>query len=130
MKLTITNRSKQFRPLYIEPEGADFWMAPEQTVELQAAVTANDACFELWDGGEGVQVFPSQHMGFLSVFCNGQELECGYPPADMMSTGPKSHSNQSRFRRASAPAIAGNRCCFPAAKFRKIAYALGMSGLN
>ena len=76
--MVITNRSKQFRPLYIEPEGADFWMAPEQTFELRAKATA-DAHFELWDNGDSLQVFPSRaEMGYISVFCAGQELECGH----------------------------------------------------
>lgn len=76
--MTVTNRSKQIRPLYVEPEGADFWLAPDQTFELRADATAEDAHFELCDDGAGLQVFPSRDMGYISVFCDGQELECGH----------------------------------------------------
>lgn len=53
-------------------------MLPDQTFELRADVTAEDANFELSDNGTALQVFPSQDMGSISVFCNGQEIECGY----------------------------------------------------
>jgi hypothetical protein len=76
--MTITNRSKTPRPVYVEPEGADFWMLPEQTFEFRAVVTDEDAQFELWDDGDGLQVFPSRGMGYISVFCEAQELECGH----------------------------------------------------
>jgi hypothetical protein len=76
--MTITNRSKTPRPLYIEPEGGDFWMLPEQTFELRAEVTIEDAHFELCDIGDSLQVFPSRGMNYISVFCDEQELECGH----------------------------------------------------
>ncbi|MGD9746173.1 MAG: hypothetical protein AB7I98_23125 [Verrucomicrobiales bacterium] len=76
--MTITNRSKAARPLYVEPEGADFWMLPKQTFELRAEAADESAQFELWDDGEGLQVFPSRTMGYISVFCDGLELECGH----------------------------------------------------
>ncbi len=76
--LSITNRSSAPRPLYVEPEGADFWMLPEQTFELRAEAFADDAQFELWDNGDGLQVFPSRNMQSISVFYFEQELQCGY----------------------------------------------------
>lgn len=76
--MNIMNRSGKPRPLYIEPEGADFWMSPEQTFELRADATTENAHFELWDDGAGLQVFPSRDMGYISVFCDGQVLECGH----------------------------------------------------
>lgn len=48
-------------------------MLPEQTFELRAEVTDEDAQFELWDDGDGLQVFPSRDMGCIAVFCDGQE---------------------------------------------------------
>jgi hypothetical protein len=76
--MTITNRSKKPRSLQVEPEGADFWMLPEQTFELRADTTTDDARFELWDSDDGLQVFPSEGMGYISVFHEGRELECGH----------------------------------------------------
>ena len=76
--MTITNRSKVPRPVYVEPEGTDFWMLPEQTFRLRAEVTEVDAQFELWDNGGSLQVFPSRGMSYISVVCDGQELECAH----------------------------------------------------
>jgi hypothetical protein len=76
--MIITNRSKKPRLIQIEPEGADFWVLPEQTFELRANTTTDDARFELWDGDHGLSVFPSDGMGYISVFHDGQELECGH----------------------------------------------------
>jgi hypothetical protein len=76
--MTITNRSKKPRPLYVEPEGGDFWMLPEQTFELRADVTADGANFELVDDGTALQVFPSKDMGGISVLSEGREIKCGH----------------------------------------------------
>ena len=77
--LSITNRTEFPRSICVEPEGADYWMLPEQTFELRADVEYEEAQFELWDNGdEGFQVFPSNGMGYISVYCDGQELECGH----------------------------------------------------
>ena len=53
-------------------------MLPGQTFELRADVTADVAHFELVDNGAALQVFPSQDMGSISVFCEGREIECGH----------------------------------------------------
>jgi hypothetical protein len=76
--MSITNRTGLPRPIYVEPEGADYWMLPEQTFQLRADV--NDPCaqFEILDNGDSLQVWPSNDMGFISVFAEGHELECGH----------------------------------------------------
>ena len=77
--LTVTNQTSKVRPLWIEPEGADFWMAPEQTFELRVEATEVGGHFELWDQGDSLVVFPaSASVGYIAVFSAGQELECGY----------------------------------------------------
>ena len=76
--MTITNRSKKTRPIQVEPEGADFWMLPEQTFELRAETTTDNAHFEIWDTDYGLQVFPSDGMGYISVFHEDKELVCGH----------------------------------------------------
>jgi len=77
--MSITNRTELPRPVYVEPEGADYWMLPEQTFELRAEdVVDPSAQFEIWDNGDCLQVWPSNGMGFISVFAEEQELECGH----------------------------------------------------
>lgn len=55
--MPITIRSNKRRVVWIEPEGADFWMLPEQTFKLRAEATSAEDRFELWDGGDSLQVF-------------------------------------------------------------------------
>ncbi len=74
--MSITNRSKKPRAICIEPEGADFWMLPEQTFELRAEASSAGDRFELCDDGDNLQVFFGK--SFISVFCDGHELECGH----------------------------------------------------
>ena len=74
--MSITNRGKEPKAVCIEPEGADFWMLPEQTFELRAEVTSEDDGFELWDDSDSLQVFFGR--SYISVFRDGQELECGH----------------------------------------------------
>jgi hypothetical protein len=76
--MTITNRTKKPRSLQVEPEGADFWVLPEQTFELRADTTTDDAHFELLESEDGLQIYPSDGMGSISVFHESQELECGH----------------------------------------------------
>lgn len=82
--ISITNRTELPRPIYVEPEGADYWMLPEQTFELVAEDAADtNTQFEVWDNGDCLQVWPSMGMGYIAVFFEGQEFECGHqrPPA-------------------------------------------------
>ena len=74
--IPITNRSKKPRAICIESEGADFWMLPEQTFELRAEASSAGDRFELCDDGDNLQVFFGK--SFISVFCDGHELECGH----------------------------------------------------
>ena len=76
--MTITNGARNPRPIYVEPEGADFWILPDQTFELRADTATDAARFELLDDGSSLQVFPSDGMDYISVFHDGKELECGY----------------------------------------------------
>lgn len=74
--MTITNRSTKPRAIYLEPEGADFWMLPEETFELRAKASTEEEHFELWDDIGGLQVFFGK--SYISIFSEGQELECGH----------------------------------------------------
>ena len=77
-KITVTNRSAQPRPIWTEPEGADYWTLPEQTFEVVADSDDPDGFFEMVDDGEGIQIFGSYAMGYLSVFHDGNLLECAH----------------------------------------------------
>ena len=81
-KMTVTNHSTERRPLWTEPEGADYWMLPKQTFTIMAENDDPDGVFEICDDGTGILVFGSYVMGYLSVFHSGQLLECGHqrPP--------------------------------------------------
>ncbi len=80
--MTIENRHKNPRVLYVEPEGGDFWLLPGQTFELRAETPAKNERFELWDNGDSLQVFFGN--SYISVFCDGRELQCGHqrPPTE------------------------------------------------
>lgn len=74
--MSVTNRSKKPRAVFIEPEGEDYWMLPEQAFELRAEVTSEGDHFELCDDGDSLQVYFGSSQ--ISVFCDGRELKCGY----------------------------------------------------
>ena len=77
--MIITNRAEVPRPIYVEPEGADYWMLPGQTLELRAEDMVDpNGQFEIWDNGDCLQVWPSTGMGLISVFAEGRALECGH----------------------------------------------------
>jgi hypothetical protein len=76
---TITNSGAQLMPLYTEPEGQDFWLRPGETVEVRADVDSPAAAdFEIEEGLDGVTVWPSHDMGYISTWSSGKVLECGY----------------------------------------------------
>ena len=81
-RMTVTNRSKERRPIFTEPDGADYWMLPEQTFEIVADSDDPNGVFEVVDDGAGIQIFGSSTMGYLSVTHAGDLLECGHqrPP--------------------------------------------------
>ena len=80
--ITITNRSNAPRPVYVEPEGADFWLLPKQTFEFRAQSKDDADEFSLWDHGDSLQIWPSLGMGDIVVFCDGIELQCGHQRPD------------------------------------------------
>jgi hypothetical protein len=61
----------------IEPEGADFWLLPNQEFELRADSESDDGHFEVQHCDGYVAVYSSRNVGYISVFQNGAEVECG-----------------------------------------------------
>jgi hypothetical protein len=82
IRLTLINRAKAPLMIQIEPEGADFWLLADEEFELRADAKAEDGRFEVAHHPEYVAVYPSRDVGYVSVFQNGVELECGHnrPP--------------------------------------------------
>lgn len=77
--IRIQNGTEFPRPIYVEPEGADYWMLPDQTFELHSEdVVDSNAQFEICDNGDSLQVWPSNGMGPITVFSEGRELQCGH----------------------------------------------------
>jgi len=76
--LTLANRSKNPLMVQIEPEGADFWLLPNQEFEVRADSETHDGHFEVQHCDGYVAVYPSRSVGCISVFQNGAEVECGH----------------------------------------------------
>ncbi len=76
--LTLANSSKNPLMVQIEPEGADFWLLPNQEFELRADSERDDGHFEVQHCDGYVAVYPSRNVGYISVFQNGAEVECGH----------------------------------------------------
>ena len=76
--LTLENSSKNPLMVQIEPEGADFWLLPKQEFELQADSDADQGHFEVQHCDGYIAVYPSRDVGYISVFQNGVEVECGH----------------------------------------------------
>lgn len=74
----ITNSGSGLMPLYTEPEGQDFWLRPGETVEIRAEVASASADFDVDARPDGVTVWPSNDMGYISTWSAGKLLECGY----------------------------------------------------
>ena len=74
----IKNRGSRLIPLYTEPEGQDYWLQPGETVEIRAEVASVLADFEIHEESEGIIVWPSNDMGYISAWSIGKLLECGY----------------------------------------------------
>ncbi len=74
----IQNSCSGVKPLYTEPEGQDFWLAPGEVVEIRAEVTSTSADFVFDAKPDAITVWPSEDMGHISVWSAGVLLECGY----------------------------------------------------
>ena len=54
--MSVTNRSTERRPIWTEPEGADYWMLPGQTFEIVAESDDPDGIFELVEDGADIRI--------------------------------------------------------------------------
>jgi len=74
----ITNTGDRLMLVFTELEAQDFWLRPGESVEVRAEVTSTDDDFELDDNPDGVTVWPSNGMGYISTWAGGVELSCGH----------------------------------------------------
>lgn len=78
----IDNRSDKLLMVFTEPEAQDFWLQPGEEVELRAAITDPNAMFEIALHEDGISVYPSHEMGYVSVWQGDNELSCGHQRPD------------------------------------------------
>jgi hypothetical protein len=78
----IDNRGDKLFMVFTEPEAQDFWLRPGDEFEIRAEITDPNAMFELAAVEDGIAVYPPHEMGYVSVWCNGEELGCGHQRPD------------------------------------------------
>ena len=74
----VTNASDRLMLVFTEPEGQDFRQRPGESVELRAGSVTRAADVELTDNGEGVTVWTSAGLGYVSVWAGGIALPRGH----------------------------------------------------
>jgi hypothetical protein len=74
----LTNTTDRLMLVFTEPVAQDYWLWPGESVEVRAEVTSPADDFELEDTRDGVTVWPSLGMGYISTWAGGVELPCGH----------------------------------------------------
>jgi len=74
----LTNVTDRLMLVFTEPEAQDYWLQPGESIELRAAVESPDDGFEFEDNHDGVTVWPSIGMGYISTWAGGEQLTCGH----------------------------------------------------
>jgi hypothetical protein len=78
----IDNRGSKLLMVFTEPEAQDYWLEPGEEVEVRATIIDDHEMFELSLSEEGIVVWPSNGMGYISVWHVEQELCCGHKRPD------------------------------------------------
>jgi hypothetical protein len=74
----VSNTTDRLMLVFTEPEAQDYWLHPGESVELRAKVESSYDDFQLEDNGEGMTIWPSSGMSYISVHAGDRELCCGY----------------------------------------------------
>jgi hypothetical protein len=83
IQLTIANKSQEKMLVFVEPEAMDYWVVPDEEIELVAERKGEKGRFEIQYTEEGLTVLPSKDCGIIFAFKHGKQLETGYQrPAD------------------------------------------------
>jgi len=75
---TVYNRGDTPLMIFTEPEGQDYWLHPGESLEIHATITDLNANFEIALHEEGMSVYPPHEMGYISVWCDNEELHVGH----------------------------------------------------
>ena len=75
---TLRNKTDRLLLVFTEPEAQDFWLQPGESVEVRASVESLGGNFELDSTREGITVWPSAGMGYISVWADNTQLEVGH----------------------------------------------------
>ncbi len=68
IRLTLANSSKERLMVQIEPEGADFWLLPNEEFNLRAEAESEDGRFEVQHCDGYIAVYPLAGVRYISVF--------------------------------------------------------------
>ena len=75
---TITNDTASRLVVFTEPEGQDFWLLPDESLEVVADAALPDDEFRLVRLPDGYQVWPAHKMGYISAWVGDRQLPCGH----------------------------------------------------
>jgi hypothetical protein len=79
----IQNKSSKKILVFVEPEAMDYWLKPEEELELVADAENETARIEFQYSEKGITAFPSKNCGTIFAYQNGVQLECGFQrPSD------------------------------------------------
>lgn len=79
----VTNATDRMMLLFTEPEAQAYWLQPGESIELRADVASTTDDFKLIYNKDECTVWPSNGMGYISVWSGGTQLLCGHQrPAD------------------------------------------------
>ena len=73
----IENSTGAMFPLYLEPWGMDYWLAPGEVFDIVPQNAGDDYYLHIISHPDGVQVYV-EGSGEAVVCCDGIELQCGH----------------------------------------------------
>ena len=74
----VTNAGANMMLVFTEPEAQDYWLRPGETLEIRVDVASVADDFELAANDDGITVWPSSGMGYISVWSGNRLLQCGH----------------------------------------------------
>ena len=66
-RTVIRNARRMPMGIFVEPEGLDYWLMPDEEFEIRAEVSSPSDEFEFMLDEDGVAVWPSDGMGDITV---------------------------------------------------------------
>jgi hypothetical protein len=78
----VTNGSDKLLLVFTELEAQDYWLKPGEAFEVVAEVQSPTDDFVVYETAEGYIFYPSDGMGYISVWQDGNKLACGHQRPD------------------------------------------------